>query len=239
MIPHALIVGAQKSGTTTLEYLLKHHPELQTHNAGCELGWFSSEGWMPDSMFEIIGKEAYKMFFNGNKLAFEKSANYFHFPAAPERIYKVNPKTKIIILLRNPIDRAYSHYWHEVNHLKVETLSFEDAIKRKVETTDDLFHFNYLGTGEYVTHITRWLGYFPNSIYTVEASEFFKNMDHVFIEIQRFLELKEIIVVNGHLKLRKQKYPKMKEFTRKFLQEYYNDYNNELYKMLGANLNWQ
>lgn len=102
--PNFLIIGAQKAGTTALFEYLSLHPNLEPSKVK-EIHFFSS------NVNYNKGLDYYHSFFNqtvNNKKKFEASPSYLASPDAPERIYKYNKNLKLIILLRNPIDRAFS-----------------------------------------------------------------------------------------------------------------------------------
>jgi len=100
------------------------------------------------------------------KVVGEATPYYMYVPEVPERIYNMIPEAKLIFLLRDPVERAYSHYWHEVK-TGWETLSFEEAID--IEdiriSKSELFknHYSYLDRGKYAVQIERFLKFFPKS----------------------------------------------------------------------------
>ena len=91
-----------------------------------------------------------------NKIIGESTSSYFRCKYVPERIYKNNPKSKIIVSLRNPIQRAYSHYWHERKKNKIK-FEFEELF-----SNFDLFE-NWIESGFYVDHYRNYLKYFDKS----------------------------------------------------------------------------
>lgn len=102
--PDFMIVGAQKAGTTALYEYLSRHPNVQPTKEK-ELHYFDSEDRYK------LGIKFYRSFFQfgiNSKLTFDASAGYLNHDKAPHRIYTHNPNTKIIILLRDPVERAYS-----------------------------------------------------------------------------------------------------------------------------------
>lgn len=106
--PDFLIIGAQKSGTSSLASALKRHPEIYLPDAK-EAQHF---GKVPD---EEIGGEGYRDFFSGwsgERLIGEATPEYLLIPAAARQIAKFAPGAKLIAILRNPVDRLYSSYWH-------------------------------------------------------------------------------------------------------------------------------
>src|SRR5436189_26280 len=119
-LPDFLILGAQKAGTTALYAYLRWHPQV-TGPSFKEVSFFDrhyarGERWyrahLPVRRRAVVG---------------EASPSYLFHPLAPERVARMLPEARLIALLRNPVDRAFSHYQHEVA-LGREQLSFEDAL---------------------------------------------------------------------------------------------------------------
>lgn len=158
MLPNFIIVGATKSGTSSLLRYLGKHPDILTggqQRGRKEAGFFNNN-------YEK-GIEWYEQFFedwNGEKAIGEKSVGYMIHKESPERIKKLIPDIKIIFVLRNPVDRAYSQYWHDcIRHSEKEVISFEEAIKRAEDV--DPKREEYLRIGRYCEHIKYWRKFFP------------------------------------------------------------------------------
>ncbi len=104
---NTFIVGTQKGGTSALYYYLEKSPEV-SGGYKKEIGFFSQEHTSK------LGKDWYERQFatfkKKPKILLDATPEYLYYPSVPERIYKYNPDAKIIILLRNPVMRAYSHY---------------------------------------------------------------------------------------------------------------------------------
>ena len=132
--PNFFIVGAARSGTTTLYRYLIQHPQVFMPKRRKEPNYFSANHISPDDDIPPVrDKQKYLDLFKGvkNEIAIgEASVTYLHNPDAPYLIKKVSPNAKIIISLRNPIDRAYSHYLQLFNVRKV-SISFSDVIKHE------------------------------------------------------------------------------------------------------------
>lgn len=125
--PDFIIVGAMKSGTTTLKDNLNKHqnvyiPQHETH-------FFDQYYSKGPSYYDSV---LHGPFFVGQHLVGDKTPHYMMSPSAPERIARYSPGAKLIFLLRNPIDRAFSH-WKLSVLFKKETRSFEDAIYEEIQ----------------------------------------------------------------------------------------------------------
>jgi hypothetical protein len=163
MLPNFLIVGAARSGTSTLYRYLQSHRQIYLRaNKRPEPHFFFKESeylkglryyeetWFPrESSCQAVG---------------EASTSYLFGPEVPARIAAALPKVRLIALLRNPIDRAFSSYWHSVRS-GVETLDFAAAIERETERTEaiegtalaELKPYSYVARGFYYAQISNYL----------------------------------------------------------------------------------
>ncbi|MFN5947419.1 MAG: sulfotransferase domain-containing protein [Pirellulaceae bacterium] len=196
-LPDFLGIGAQKSGTTTLHQLLEMHPrvfvpprkELHyfTMHSHRSMGWYAScfEGASP-----------------GQRVGEITPYYLYHAPAA-ERIAAQLPKVRIIVMLRDPVSRAISHYFHSVR-LGVETLPINDAFEserlRLSGSADPMalpvpgsfshLHHSYLDRSRYEVQLSRWLAMFPRSQFLIMRSEeMFEAPAHAWNRIQSFLDV--------------------------------------------------
>ncbi|OCL27619.1 hypothetical protein U472_03450 [Orenia metallireducens] len=148
-----IIVGAMKAGTTSLAFHLNNHPDIYIPQR--ELHFFDNE----DNY-----KRGYKYYlslfeYEGEKVVGEKTPTYSYLDKVAERIYKFNPNLKIIWIFRNPIDRAYSNYWHAVEK-GAEYLSFSKAIKKEPNRIKTDIWKGYLKRSIYVEQVERYLQFF-------------------------------------------------------------------------------
>jgi len=188
-LPNFIICGTQKGGTSALYYFLKKHPEIylppkkEVHyfdlNYQKGLKWYEKHFKGASSKYKAIG---------------EASPSYMYLEEVPERIHEVLPDVKLIFILRNPVDRAYSHYWHEVK-LGYEWLSFEEAIKVEQErlAKGDIInriHYSYLDRGEYIEQIKRFRKYFSkDQILVLITEELKSNPEIIMRQIFEFLQV--------------------------------------------------
>ncbi len=204
------------------------------------------------------GMEFYFQYFNRknlpNQLFFtgEASPFYFFHPLAASRIYQHFPDIKLILLLRNPINRAYSHYQHQRRKGRI-SISFEHAIhlepeilKQKKEAyfdeenhTDLIYRrFSFLARSRYSEQLPLWYQHFSREqILIIKSEDYFKDPTGTFQQVFEFLGLSPFDIV-----LKKEHsvsdYPPMKPDTRKQLQEYFEPFNQELYKLTGRDFGW-
>src|SRR5919197_2030341 len=167
-LPDFLILGAQKAGTTALFAYLRWHPGV-TGPAFKEVSFFDRH--------YVHGERWYRahMPLRRGRIVGEASPSYLFHPLAPERVARMLPKARLIALLRNPVERAFSHYQHEVAFGR-EELSFEDALVREDERMEgelermlrDPAYFSpawwmytYVARGRYAEQLERWFAADP------------------------------------------------------------------------------
>jgi len=205
------------------------------------------------SNFPSIFKKFYLRVLRSKKIiSGEASTYYLFYPHTPERVIHKYPKIKIIILLRNPVDRAYSHYNLNVK-LNRETKSFEDAIinerlrienelvnlkKDKYYDSDSLHFFSYLERGKYYNQIIRWLNYFPeNQIKILLSDDFFACPQKTYSEILSFLDISNFKLKNPKVYNRVTVDSINKE-TRTNLESYFKFSNKKLFELLKRKNIW-
>ncbi|MBN1257432.1 MAG: sulfotransferase [Planctomycetes bacterium] len=203
MKPTFLIVGAQKSATTTLHWQLAKHPEVfvsekkSIHYFSVDDNYKKGDSW-------------YESFFDTDKkIVGETSGLYYYFPYCPERIYRYNPELKLIFCLRNPIDRAFSDYLHEVRKGH-ECLSFEQALLiEDIRLSKGWWYqksFGYLAKGRYHEHLERFYDLFPReNILVVFFDDLRSEPESFYQKIFAFLGVSTIDLVNPSLHLNQQK----------------------------------
>lgn len=188
-LPTFLIIGAMRSGTSTLARWLVGHPEVFLA-PGKELHFF-------DRYFDR-GITWYSSLFAGadrESAVGEATPNYIHEPAAIERIAATLPEVRLILSLRNPVDRAYSHYWHNRSREK-EHLTFEKALDaepiRTASSSVDRARFSYVSRGQYLDQINQVLRWFHrSSLYVVVAEEMQSDPNQSLTGIFSFLGVNE------------------------------------------------
>jgi len=168
----------------------------------------------------------------------------------PERVFKTIPKVKLIVLLRNPIDRAFSHYNHAIR-VGNETLSFEDAIKAENDRLEGekekviegknssaYQRLSFLSRGIYVDQLKLWRKFFPKEHFLIlKSEEFFDSPSSILNKVFDFLGL-ENFKINNFEKFNKFEYAKMEEKTRAYLNDFFNPHNESLYKYLEEEFGW-
>ena len=254
--PDYLIIGAPRSASTSLyQYLIQHPcitPAITKQIHYFDRYFYKGFSWYKSCMPYKIEKFYKKNIIKENFITGEATVHYFLHPLAPERIFNFLPNVKLILTLRDPVERAYSH-WNMEFQNKNETLSFEDAIKIEESRMDgeieklmddDRYesinypHRAYLTTGRYIEHLEKWLKFFPSKQFCIiDSDELARNPSTQFNKIIEFLELPKFDLVN-YPKLHSRNYSKMDLKIREELKEYYKPYNNKLFSMIGKNFEW-
>ena len=160
-MPNFLIIGAMKSGTTALYYYLEQHPEIYMSPVK-EPNFFSSQENAADTVTDI---GAYQHLFrgvSGEKAIGEASHSYLYEPSAAAEIRGYIPEARLIAILRNPIERAYSHFLHMVRSGTEPFDDFAQALQAEEADIDQERTFqDYIGRGLYYEQLQRYFGTFP------------------------------------------------------------------------------
>jgi len=155
MLPNFLIIGAQKSGTTSIYDVLKMHPQIFLSKVK-EINFFFFEKSYKK------GIQNYEQNFKdvNNEIAIgEASPGYIVNPNAPSRIKKHMPDCKLILCIRNPIERAYSQYWDNRRQLN-EWQSFDEIVDSYIKIKGGKYKKGYFLRGFYHKQILEFLQYF-------------------------------------------------------------------------------
>jgi hypothetical protein len=256
LLPDFIIIGAQRGGTTSLYSYLVQHPHIAPA-ATKETQFFSVQftrgmAWyrahFASSLYRSYTRQAHKH----DLITGEASPYYIFHPQVSARIAERLPQVKLIALLRNPVDRAYSHYWHVVQ-LGHEPLSFEEAVRhepirlegeRERLLQDARYHsvayrrYSYLARGIYVDQLETWTHVFPREqILILCSEELYADPATGLGQTLAFLGLPghEITEYRRH---NHADYSPMNPATRTWLIDYFQPYNERLYEYLGKRFPW-
>jgi hypothetical protein len=253
-LPNFIIIGTQKGGTTYLYDELIKHPYVipaltkEVHffdeNYAKGIDWY--RGFFSQDLRNTDNSQERDL------ITGEASPCYIFHPDAPRRVQRVAPEVKMIVLLRNPVNRALSHYHHEVR-LGFETRSFKEAIaqepellrseKEKMLADENYYsfhymHHSYLTRGIYVDQLMAWMRIFPqDQMLILKSEDFYRSTPAVMQKITTFLGLPDW-QPNQLGKPRVAHYPKMDENTRKHLAKYFEPHNQRLYDFLSVDFGW-
>jgi len=255
LMPEFIIIGAMRGGTTSLYNYLARNPCIAGAGTG-EVHFFdkySDRGtnWYR-AHFPLSLSRRVRRLLGSDLVPGEKSPYYVFHPRAPQRVAELLPDVKLIVLLRNPIDRAYSHYWHQIRR-GYETLPFEEAIARETERlegererilSDPQYyspvhqHYSYLSRGVYVDQIRAWRRVFPAEQMLILCSEqFYADPRATLSRVFAFLGVRHHDVERFR-EHNPGTYPQMNSQTRAGLAKYFYPHNERLYEYLGRRLDW-
>lgn len=250
--PSFILLGAQKAGTTSLFSYLMQTPGMAAPRVN-EIHFFDDN--------YVRGDAWYRSFFplaaslrHGGSAAFtgEKTPYYLFHPFVPERVARFDPSVKLIVLLRDPVERAYSHFRHAREQGFEPVTSFQEALDLEEERLEGATtvladarrqhfshqHHSYRARGVYIEQIRRWLEYFHRrQMLIVPSEDLFVNPRETHRAVCRFLGVDP----GGGTDWSPRNtggYGEKMGSVRHRLARYYEPHNRELYDFLGRELEW-
>jgi hypothetical protein len=256
-LPDFVIIGGQRCGSTSLYNYLVEHPNVlpafrkETHfftnHFGRGITWYRAH--FPSRLYRSYRQRCCGQGF----ISGEATPYYLFHPHAPRRVFDTIPDVRLIVLLRNPVDRAYSHYYHEVR-AGLESLSFEDAIERELEELpretekmlkDEHYHsfahqnYSYLARGIYVEQLESWGRFFDTrEMLIIQSEGFDQDPPAALKRVTEFLNL-PAWEPKEYTKYHQASYTPMDPATRRRLVDLYQDHNHRLYEFLGMDFGWE
>ena len=254
-LPDFIVIGAVRCGTTSLYQNICEHPYVLAAKQD-EIGFF-------DSNYHL-GIDWYKSFFPKNSqlqklkkkkgfaITGEDTPFYFWDKLANERIFQLIPNCRLIAILRNPVDRAYSNYQLSIRNGS-EKFSFEIAINIEKEVLDnegihtsnqiDLNKFSQprsnLVKGWYYEQLKLWLDKFPEEqILVISTEELETNPQKTMNKVFQFLKLPEHNLKKFQ-KLKSSQYGPMDSKVRHDLSNYFKPKNEKLFSLIGEKFSWK
>ncbi len=244
-LPSFIIIGGLKCGSTSLYEYLCEHPKVERAQTK-ELFYFDKfyekgARWY-QSNFEIKKK---------NKITGEASPHYIHHPQTPHRIKKDLPDVKLIAVLRNPVDRLFSHYKHNVRNgwedleMEAALAAEEGRLKAANEATGnnpnyrnfDALIFSYFTKGIYAEQLKRWYDIFPkNQILVLQSERLFDSPEATMQKTHKFLGLEHVSAVYE----KHNAAPSQKKINtmKDQITERYKEHNEALYDLIGERFDW-
>ena len=249
-LPDFLILGTQRGGTTSLYEWLSRHPgvvparEKEVHYFDFQMargpGWYRAH-------FPARGRHP-------RRLTGEASPFYLFHPRVPGRVRRLVPAARLIVLLRDPVARAHSHYRLQ-RRAGVEPLAtFEAAVAAepgrlrgeaaRVRAEDGYYshhfhHHSYLARGLYHEQLERWFEHFPREQFLIlRSEELHAAPARFFGRVRAFLDLPPTPPDAAHVHLNHQPGEGLNPETRARLREYFAGPNAALYARLGEDFNW-
>lgn len=260
--PDFLIIGTKKGGTSSLMNWLVQHPAVMRMFPSVQrlksphyfdINYWRGPRWYRSHFPSVRARRRLEQRVGG-AVAGEASPYYMFHPAVPGRVAETIPHVRIIVLLRDPVSRAYSNYWDRVAAGAEDLPSFEEALAaepgRLVEAAEGRladprfysFHHDnhsYLARGRYLEHLRPWLTLFPREqLLIMRAEDLFADPIDMFASVQRFLQIPVTEAVPLRRYNERSRQP-MNDRTRVNLCNYYRPHNAALYEALGEDMGWE
>jgi hypothetical protein len=246
-MPDFLIVGAQRSGTTSLYRYLAEHPavappvrkEIQYFTLHYRRGarWYRTH-------FPMAGRQ---------RMTFEATPYYLFHPAAPPRAADTVPHAKVVALLRDPVSRAFSQWQHNATR-GLEHLGFEAALDAETDRlageqerlavdadywSDAHRLWSYTARGEYATQIERWLSHYPREqLLVLRSEDLYDRPGETYARTLEFLGLTPVALDVYPRYTRRTSSAQMSERARRRLAAHFGPHNERLATVLGEEPWW-
>lgn len=256
-LPDFVVIGGQRCGSTSLHAALDRHPGILTARVK-EAHYFDrhhtlGERWyrahFPLGLSGALGERRHGV----RPLVGESTPHYLFHPAVPERLQAMVPNAKLICIIRDPVNRAYSHYQHEFARGH-ESLSFEQALaaepdrlageRERLERdpgyrSHAYAHHSYAARGRYAEQLERWFALFPRpQILILQSERMWRDPVALMAEVERFLGISERGLGSKFEHRQGRRYPPMADDTRRGLARQFEQPNERLYELLGERFDW-
>lgn len=254
VLPDCIIIGAMKSGTSSLYNYMSQHPQIFS-SLKKEIHFFDG-GINPRIDSFMKGEMWYRAHFplsrnmSDDAMTLEASPLYIFHPLAPKRIFNLVPKVKIIAVLRNPTERAISHYFHSKRDDQ-EPLSIYEALQEEEERlkpiikaedykNKDFIYHSYKSRGIYHKQIEEYLKYFPRQqILVLSSEDLFGQPESVLERVFEFLNIdKKFKIKNlkpSNVAINR---TKVNTSVYEYLDSYFMAHNQALYELIGESYKW-
>ncbi len=254
--PTFLVIGAQKSGTTSLRRYLSQNPAVLCAEPK-ELHYFDKDYARGDSWYLAqfpwqTKARAVRRSIGVDPAVGEATPEYLFNPRAPSRVYAFDPELRFVAILRDPVDRAYSQYQMQVRR-RGETRSFEELLElEKVELPREIERMrrepeyvpamglrrSYVARGRYAEQFERWFGYYPRDRFLVLTStELNHDTVGTMARVTAFLGVPDWRC-DDYPRLSAGSYEPMAPETREQLARAFELHNRRLEELLGRTFDW-
>ena len=237
--PNFIVIGASKCGTTSLyKYLSQHSKVIPPINKEIDFFNFNykqGKEWYL-AHFPVLPKE--QDFITG-----EASPSYFYNPNVDRRIRELMPQIKLIVLLRNPVERVISHYHHRIRE-GAERDSLETALNSELKiikkaTPAQLSYIKgYLGISLYIYKLRRWLSSFPSEQFLIIQSEnLYRNPSEIMSQTYNFLNINQQDI-QDYTQYNSGSYKLKNDLLTTQLTKFFKPYNQQLEALLNRKFDW-
>lgn len=261
-LPDAYMIGFAKCGTTSLFEYLAEHPDVRGGLAK-EVHYFDhgsryarGDSWYRACFPLSLERTVRTKLLRKKMTVIDATPRYVNHPHAMHRIKRITPNAKFIAIVRDPIERAYSHYNMNASEAGVvnEDLSFADAILKesqrisgeyeKMERDESYYSTEYYGHGYaegglYSRWLKTWMAEFPKSVLVLDSGALAADAQKALDEVTDFLGLDRHKLADASRRnVGRHDSDGIDDQTRKHLADYYREPNAELYSLLGRDFGW-
>ncbi|OHU85819.1 MULTISPECIES: sulfotransferase domain-containing protein [Pseudoalteromonas] len=248
--PNYVVVGPVKSGSSDLVTHLQMHPNVM-HPLAKEI---SCKGTERIKLFYPTRREKERLERqSGGVVRCGYLKPELNNMEMMEQLYKLNPESKIIITLRDPVARAYTHWKWEMflGGKGLENSPYFDSFESYIDRALDLFPsvamtsacgFPVLETGIYYKAVEQWMARFgEENVLILDSAEYFKGRQPTLERVQKFLGLSVIDIPEYGEKANENpiKFPRPEQSSNDKLSEFYRPYNQKLFALLGRDFDWK
>lgn len=259
--PDFLVIGAKRGGTTSLWQMLLSHPQVMPmvpEAKNLKSSQFFTEQyrrgprWFAGHFPSSWARQRHARRF-GRSVVGEASPNYLWDPRVPERVRELLPEVRLVVLLRDPVARAFSH-WQERVKQGTEWLPFDEALEaeegRLAGELDRMYAdpayfsaafdwYSYRSRGEYAEQVLRWREVFgPDQLLVRRSEDFYGDPVDVTGEITDFIGLDRLPVQKLHQNTSSRTDPPMSDTTFQALHAHFTPFNQKLAEILGTEDWW-
>ncbi|KAH3863190.1 hypothetical protein DPMN_026170 [Dreissena polymorpha] len=253
-LPIALIIGVKKGGTRAVLEYLRLHPDIVA--PGPEPHFFDTHYTKGFEWYRNLMPETEE-----GQLTIEKTPSYFVTKGIPQKVYEMSKKTKLIVVLRDPVMRAISDY-AQIAARNPEVKPFSEIVFENYDSYTVDTRRAIVKVGVYALHLTRWLEYFTlNQIHIVNGENLIRDPASELRDLQTFIGVKPHItgehftfnITKGFPCYRRntsqqswhclsddkgRPHPNVSSLVRSKLANFYRPFNHRLYLMTGKHFDW-
>lgn len=257
-LPNYLILGAQKAGTTSLHRYLELHPAVLPPHVKevhfFDVQWSRGRRFYRSNFPSVLHHAARRLRRGQRTITGEASPYYLAHPQVPARVRETLPRVPMIVILRDPVERAHSHYLHNRRLGAEDCATFEEAIEREPQRlegelermrADDRYesfahrHHSYLQRGRYAAQLRDWFAVFPREQFLIlENNElaqdpqgaYQRTLDFLGIPQWRPAEFAHHNAADGATPL--------DPALRRRLTQWFEPHNRDLYQLLDRDYGW-
>lgn len=234
-----VIVGAQKSGTSAMYYYLKQHPQIAMSNLK-ELHFFDNDELFKNGKPDYTLLHKHFRLFDNSKIKGECTPIYMFWEPSMQRIHDYNPNIKIIAILRNPVERAFSQ-WNMRKANGRTSVDFLEAVRNERGQLKELpqSRESYIGRGMYLSQLQRIFSLFrKENVLVLKYEDFKKDPVSTLNKVFEFLGADKSLSTFKEKKLNELEYfREMKPEEKQFLLDVFKNDIDEVEKLLGWDCN--